>query len=48
MKIVKLKLSSFKKQVTGNRVGNTIRGRNKDDVSTIEDLTENIVRIGMK
>jgi hypothetical protein len=48
MKIVKLKLSSSRKQVAGNRVGNTVRSRNKDDVSTIEDLTENIVRISMK
>ena len=48
MKMVKLKLSSSRKQVADNRVGNAARGRNKDDVSTIEDLTENIIRISMK
>jgi hypothetical protein len=48
MKIVKLKLSSSRKQVVDNRVENTIRGRNKDDVFTIKDLTENIIRINMK
>lgn len=48
MEMVKLKLSSSGKQVVGNRVGKAARGRNKDDVSTMEDLTENMVRIGMK
>jgi hypothetical protein len=48
MTLVKLKLSSSRKQVAGNPVGGTASVRNKDTVSTMEDLTEKMVRIGMK
>jgi hypothetical protein len=48
MTTVKLKLSSSRKQVAGNPVGKAASVRNKDDVSTIEDLTKNIVRISME
>lgn len=48
MTMVKLKLPSSRKQVAGNPVAKAASVRNKDKVSTIEDLTENMVRIGMK